>query len=196
MEQFRRGLVMQYYRNVDGVVFVYDITRRESFIDIQEWLGELRQYCRNSDRVQMALLGNKCDLEGEREVPTDEGRGFAEENGMIFAEISAQTEGALVTIDSVFDRLSSQMLRSRQENSLTRSMVEQQQQAGAGIRLEHEWVLIDEFPQGPFPAHDNQRRRTPSRRDLEQSFRSLKQRVRTNGRPRLPFRNRDNSCPC
>lgn len=194
MEQFRRGLITQYYRNVNGVVFVYDITRRESFVDVREWLGELRQYCRKSEHVQLALLANKCDLEEERQVPTDEGRHYAEENGMIFAEISTVTDTALRTLDSVFERLSSQMLSSRQENSLTRSMVEQQR-GGGNIRLDQDWVVIDEFPRGPFPSQDNQRQRTFSRQDLEQSFRKVFKRPRMPGSgPRLPFRNNENGC--
>lgn len=45
---------------------VYDITKRSSFISIQKWIEEVRRYTASS--VMLILVGNKCDLEAEREV--------------------------------------------------------------------------------------------------------------------------------
>lgn len=37
------------------------------------------------------LIGNKCDLEAQRDVTYEEARQFAEENGLMFVEASAKT---------------------------------------------------------------------------------------------------------
>ena len=49
--------------------------------------------CKNSapKSILMVLVGNKCDLENKREVTEEEGRDFAEKNGMLFFETSAKT---------------------------------------------------------------------------------------------------------
>lgn len=48
-----------------GIVFVYDISQRKSFKDIEEvWIPEVEQYCKhNLERIQTVLIGNKLDLE-------------------------------------------------------------------------------------------------------------------------------------
>ena len=38
------------------------------------------------------LIGNKCDLESKREVSFQEGKEFAEQNGMTFIETSAKND--------------------------------------------------------------------------------------------------------
>lgn len=45
---------------------VYDITKRSSFLSIQRWIEEVRRY--TTSDVILILVGNKCDLEAEREV--------------------------------------------------------------------------------------------------------------------------------
>merc|ERR1712029_762652 len=67
-ERFRT-LTPSYYRGGQGVIVVYDVTNRDSFSKIENWLTELETYSTNLDLVKM-LVGNKCDLEsqGERTV--------------------------------------------------------------------------------------------------------------------------------
>lgn len=45
---------------------VYDITKRSTFLSIQRWIEEVRRY--TTSDVILILIGNKCDLEEEREV--------------------------------------------------------------------------------------------------------------------------------
>eukprot|EP01083_Nonionella_stella_P057384 150657_1 len=84
-----RSITRSYYRGAAGALLVYDITRRDSFKHIAEWLAEARQHG-NPDMTVM-LIGNKSDLDRQRQVRSEEGRAFAEENGLIFLETSAKT---------------------------------------------------------------------------------------------------------
>lgn len=53
------------------VIFpVYDITNRNSFANLQKWIEEVRRYTTSS--VLLIVVGNKCDLENEREVEFEE----------------------------------------------------------------------------------------------------------------------------
>ena len=66
---------------------VYDITSRDSFEKVVGWLKELKE--NSNERIHLMLVGNKIDLESQRQVTYDEGFNFAKANGMKFTETSA-----------------------------------------------------------------------------------------------------------
>ncbi|KAJ8948120.1 hypothetical protein NQ318_008473 [Aromia moschata] len=68
-ERFRT-ITQSYYRSANGVIIVYDITKRSSFLSVTRWVEEVRRYSGNS--VLLALVGNKADLESLREVEFEE----------------------------------------------------------------------------------------------------------------------------
>ena len=67
---------------------MYDITDRESFENVKQWLNEIARYA--NENVNKLLVGNKSDLEDKREVSTEEAKAFAEEHGIPFLETSAK----------------------------------------------------------------------------------------------------------
>ena len=71
-ERFRT-LTPSYYRGAQGAILVYDISSRESFQKVEDWLNELETYSTNHDLIKM-LVGNKCDIQGERMVSREEGQ--------------------------------------------------------------------------------------------------------------------------
>nr|XP_025741611.1 ras-related protein Rab-18 isoform X2 [Callorhinus ursinus] len=58
-ERFRT-LTPSYYRGAQGVILVYDVTRRDTFVKLDNWLNELETYCTRNDIVNM-LVGNKIE---------------------------------------------------------------------------------------------------------------------------------------
>ncbi|XP_074834833.1 ras-related protein Rab-18-B-like [Carettochelys insculpta] len=88
-ERFRT-LTPSYYRGAQGVIFVYDVTRKETFNELITWLKELELYATRSDVVKM-LVGNKID-KPDREVNKKEGLQFAKQHSMLFIETSAKTQ--------------------------------------------------------------------------------------------------------
>ncbi|XP_006868570.1 PREDICTED: ras-related protein Rab-18-like isoform X1 [Chrysochloris asiatica] len=87
-ERFRT-LTPSYYRGAQGVIVVYDVTRRGNLVKLDNWLNELETYCMRNDIVNM-LVGNKIDKEN-REVDRNEGLKFARKHSMLFIEPSAKT---------------------------------------------------------------------------------------------------------
>ena len=88
-ERFRT-LTSSYYRGAQGVIMVYDVTRRDSFENLDTWLKEIKLYSpNNGEGVVKLLVGNKIDL--ERRVPREEAEAWARRHGMLFLEASAKT---------------------------------------------------------------------------------------------------------
>lgn len=84
-----RAVTVTYYRNSAGILLVYDITSRESFEHIPYWVDEVKQYA--DANVVLMLVGNKTDWAHKRCVSTEEGKKYAQENGMFFIETSAES---------------------------------------------------------------------------------------------------------
>lgn len=84
-----RSITRSYYRGAAGALLVYDITRRDTFKHLSRWLEEARQHSQSN--MVIMLIGNKNDLEHRRQVTFDEGKAFADANGLIFMETSAKT---------------------------------------------------------------------------------------------------------
>eukprot|EP01105_Mastigella_eilhardi_P004136 TRINITY_DN1548_c0_g1_i1.p2 TRINITY_DN1548_c0_g1~~TRINITY_DN1548_c0_g1_i1.p2 ORF type:complete len:164 (+),score=47.28 TRINITY_DN1548_c0_g1_i1:83-574(+) len=58
-EKFR-SLTSSYYRGTHGICLVYDVSKRESFAHLNQWLNEVELYTTNPDAIKM-LIGNKVD---------------------------------------------------------------------------------------------------------------------------------------
>lgn len=91
-EKFR-SLTSSYYRGTHGIVLVYDVTNRDSFQHVEDWLQEIETYCSEDECVKL-LVGNKIDLEA-RAVTSEEGQRFAREKNMVFIETSAKTTAGI-----------------------------------------------------------------------------------------------------
>ncbi|KAK8546295.1 hypothetical protein V6N13_067520 [Hibiscus sabdariffa] len=89
-EKFRT-LTSSYYRGAQGIILVYDVTRRETFTNLSDvWAKELELYSTNQECIKM-LVGNKVDRDSERAVSREEGNTLAKELGCMFLECSAKT---------------------------------------------------------------------------------------------------------
>ncbi|KAG9134598.1 hypothetical protein Leryth_000920 [Lithospermum erythrorhizon] len=89
-ERFRT-LTTSYYRGAQGIILVYDVTRRDTFTNLSDiWAKEVELYSTNQDCVKI-LVGNKVDRESDRVVSREEGIALAKELGALFLECSART---------------------------------------------------------------------------------------------------------
>ena len=106
-----RSITRAYYKNSVCALVVYDITKRESFENVQSWI----QDCRNQSpkTIIMVLVGNKNDLENERDVSFDEGEQFAKNNNMIFYETSAKTGK---NVNEIFENTVNNISKKIEEN--------------------------------------------------------------------------------
>jgi GTPase KRas protein len=88
----------QYMRTGEGFLLVYSITSRQSFEEITTFQQQILRV-KDKDYFPMVVVGNKCDLEGEREVSRQEGEALARSFGCKFIETSAKSR---INVDKAF----------------------------------------------------------------------------------------------
>uniref|UniRef100_A0A8C0IT74 RAB18 n=1 Tax=Chelonoidis abingdonii TaxID=106734 RepID=A0A8C0IT74_CHEAB len=87
-----------------AATIVYDVTRRDTFVKLDNWLNELETYCTRNDIVKM-LVGNKIDKEN-RAVDRNEGLKFARKHSMLFIEASAKTcDGVQCAFEELVEKI-------------------------------------------------------------------------------------------
>ncbi|KAE9621799.1 hypothetical protein Lal_00032973 [Lupinus albus] len=107
-ERFRT-LTSSYYRGAQGIILVYDVTRRDTFTNLSEvWSKELELNSTNQDCVKM-LVGNKVDRDSERAVSREEGLALAKELGCLLFECSAKTRE---NVESCFEELALKIMEA------------------------------------------------------------------------------------
>lgn len=106
-ERFK-AITRSYLRGAEGILLVYDITDQTSFEDVKSWMSQIKQFADSvCDKV---LVGNKCDLDGDREVTYEKGKEMASEFGINFYEASAKQNK---NIAEAFEDLAKQVLKRK-----------------------------------------------------------------------------------
>lgn len=91
-----RSVTRVFYKGAHCAILVYDLTRKDTFLKLGDWLEEVRQNAVAD--VKMCLVGNQKDKAKERQVETSEGNEFVAKNGLMsFLETSAKTGEGILT---------------------------------------------------------------------------------------------------
>ena len=129
-ERFR-NVISSYFRGSHGIFVIYDITNRDSFKNLENWLQEIEKNA--NPNVLKILIGNKNDLEEDREIKTEEGQAFADRNGMQFIETSAKNN---VNVNEAFEALAKLMIKfnSDKKPSLNKNETQKLNSGGKDIK--------------------------------------------------------------
>ncbi|MDH5404149.1 MAG: GTP-binding protein [Candidatus Heimdallarchaeota archaeon] len=96
-----------FYRGTRGAIITFDLTNYESYSNVEMWINELRKNVKNPELV---LVGNKNDLESDREISKNEGDLLAQNlNCKLYVETSALTGD---NVEEVFVTLGKSILDS------------------------------------------------------------------------------------
>ncbi|CAO3653201.1 unnamed protein product [Mucor hiemalis] len=101
----------QYMRNGEGFVLVYSITSLRSFEQVRKLYDQIARV-KDLDSFPIILVGNKCDVEQDRQVPIQEGRALANHYGCEFIETSAKQR---IRIDETFYGIVREIRRLNEE---------------------------------------------------------------------------------
>jgi len=85
-----RSLAPMYYRGAAAAIIVYDITSMTSFQKCKTWVKELQSY--GPPEIVLVIVGNKLDLEDQREVEVEVAKRYADEIEALFIETSAKED--------------------------------------------------------------------------------------------------------
>lgn len=109
-----RAITSAYYRGAVGALLVYDITRSDTFENVERWLQELREHTEGN--VLVMLVGNKSDLSQLRAVERSKALALAEKYDLAFIETFAlDTSG----VDTAFQRVLIEAYKLMYRKSMT-----------------------------------------------------------------------------
>jgi small GTP-binding protein len=97
--QFKK-IAKNYLKNVHGVVLVFDLTNKQSFENLNNWIKLVNENIHNCSC--MILVGNKLDLNDNIQVPSEIAKNKATSNGVEYIESSAKLN---VNVDTIFESL-------------------------------------------------------------------------------------------
>ena len=121
-ERFQ-NIVKHYYKGANGVLLIYDITKRDTFKNLDFWIKDLEDNS-DIDNLFIYLIGNKNDMENKREVSWVEASNYAKEKKLPYIEVSAKTGNNIQKLfDEVIKGAMTKMLTNENsENSINETI--------------------------------------------------------------------------
>ena len=99
-----------FYRNGHGFVVVFDVTNQESFKNVRLWMDRISENaCADIIKV---LVGNKIDLEQQRQISKQDAEELAAQYKMDYYESSAKMN---TNVAPIFENMATQIYRKRLE---------------------------------------------------------------------------------
>lgn len=116
-EERFKTLIKHYYRGANGILLIFDLTKKSTFDKLNFWLEDLRENSDNIDNLYIHLIGNKNDLEEQRAISFEEATNFAKKNKLPYMEVSAKTGKNIRNLfDEVIKGAMIKMINNLKEN--------------------------------------------------------------------------------
>ena len=111
-ERFK-NIIASYYRGAHGILLIYDVTDKESFKNLSNWLIEIEKNA--SKNVLKVLIGNKTDLEDKRVITYSQGKEFADSYGLKYIETSAKKN---MNVNEAFETLGRELMQASDDKKI------------------------------------------------------------------------------
>ena len=108
-----KAITSAYYKGAKGAFVVYDITRKQSFDSVDRWINDLRAAA--DKNLTIIIIGNKCDLEDQRQVNKEQGEEKAKNSEVAFMETSALSGENL---DKAFEKMINEVYKKCHEEMM------------------------------------------------------------------------------
>ena len=109
-----KAITSAYYKGAKGAFIVYDITRKQSFDSVEKWVNDVTAVA--DKKITIILIGNKCDLEDQRQITKEQGEEKANKLEIAFLETSALSGENL---DKAFDKMMNEVYKKCHEEMLS-----------------------------------------------------------------------------
>ena len=95
-----------YCRGAHGIVLVYDVANAKSFENVSFWLRNIKEH--GPSEVEILVMANSGNDEAKTIVSYEQGKRFAEDEGLMFVEVNPQSDD---TVDQGFNILVEKLIR-------------------------------------------------------------------------------------
>ena len=110
-QEMYRSLIQGFYRNTSLALLVYDITSKSSFEGLDIWLEDVYSH---DPEMPIFIIGNKDDLENERQISLEEAKEFSlSRKAKYFTECSAKTGH---NVENIFYEAAKYLYNSYKQN--------------------------------------------------------------------------------
>ena len=113
-ERFK-NIIASYYRGAHGILLIYDVTDKDSFKNLSNWLIEIEKNA--SKNVLKILIGNKTDLDDKRVITYNQGKEFADTYGLKFIETSAKKN---LNVNEAFETLGRELMQASEDKKIVK----------------------------------------------------------------------------
>ena len=114
-----KAITSAYYKGAKGAFVVYDITRKQSFDSVDRWINDLKAAA--DKKLSIIIIGNKCDLEDQRQVNKEQGEEKAKNYEVAFMETSAFSGENL---DKAFEKMMNEVFKKCHEEMISEGDVD------------------------------------------------------------------------
>ena len=114
-ERFK-NIIASYYRGAHGILLIYDVTDKESFKNLSNWLIEIEKNANKN--VLKILIGNKTDLEEKRVITYNQGKEFADSYGLKYIETSAKKN---LNVNEAFETVGRELMQASDDKKIGKS---------------------------------------------------------------------------
>ena len=119
-ERFKT-ITSAYYRGADGIIIVYDITDRNSFAHIKDWLDDVNKY--TDDNPLKIIVGNKIDLIKDKQINNNDMKTMTAQTGIEIIECSANYS---IKINELMEIMTKKLIEKKKNEgnkNTTKSMI-------------------------------------------------------------------------
>ena len=102
------SLTTAFYKQSQGMIICFDITRKKTYDSVRRWMSACQDNCETG--IPIILVGNKCDLEEDRQVEMSDAQAIADEFKVPYFEVSARNN---TNIGNVFDEIIDLIYKAR-----------------------------------------------------------------------------------
>ena len=113
-ERFK-NIISSYYRGAHGILLIYDVTDKDSFRNLANWLIEIEKNANKN--VLKVVIGNKTDLENRRVITYNQGKEFADTYGLKFLETSAKKN---LNVNEAFETLGRELMAAAGDKKIVK----------------------------------------------------------------------------
>ena len=113
-ERFK-NIIASYYRGAHGILLIYDVTDKDSFKNLSNWIIEIEKNANKN--VLKLLIGNKTDLEDKRVITYNQGKEFADGYGLKYIETSAIKN---LNVNEAFETLGRELILHSEDKKIVR----------------------------------------------------------------------------